>query len=79
MALHYTGCSECFKSSCTQHGSPTRNCSAVELQFVDRTSLLEAKMFMQVADELFSAAGVDPEPKRIGLYVLIHVLVEVEL
>ena len=36
-------------------------------------------MFMQVADELFSAAGVDPEPKRIDLYVAIHVLVEVEV
>ena len=57
---HYTGCSECFKSSCTQHSSPTRNCYAVEVQFVDHTSLLEAKMFTQVADELFSAAGVDP-------------------
>ena len=78
-AWHYTWCSERFKCSCTQHGSPTRNCYAVDLQFVDRTSLLETKMFMQVADELFSAAGVDPEPKRIGLYVVIHVFVEVEV
>eukprot|EP00434_Breviolum_minutum_P039071 symbB.v1.2.034677.t1/scaffold4517.1/size38588/1 len=59
-AWHYTGCSECFKASCEQHSGQTRNCYAVELQFVDHTSLLEAKMFTQVADELFREAGVDP-------------------
>ena len=59
-AWHYTGCAECYKSSCTQHSGQSRNCYAVEVQFVDHTSLLEAKMFTQVADELFREAGVDP-------------------
>ena len=56
---HYVGCSECFKSNCSQHRGDTRNCYAVDLQFVDHTSLLDAKLFTQAADELFKAGGVE--------------------
>ena len=56
---HYVGCSECFKSACTQNHGSSRNCYAVDIQFVDHTSLLEAKLFTSAADDLFAAGGVD--------------------
>lgn len=56
---HYVGCAECFKSACTQHHGSTRNCYAVDIQFVDHTSLLEAKLFTGAADELFAAGGLE--------------------
>ena len=56
---HYVGCAECFESACAQHHGSTRNCYAVDIQFVDHTSLLEAKLFTSAADELFAAGGLE--------------------
>ena len=55
---HYTGCSECFKSACAQHEGAQRRCYAIDVQLVDHTGLLEAKMFTAQADEMFASAGI---------------------
>ena len=55
---HYIGCTECYKSACSQHASGTRRCYALDLSFADHTGTLEAKLFTRAADDLFAAAGV---------------------
>lgn len=55
---HYDGCTECYKSNCTQHQCGTRRCYALDISFADHTSTLEAKLFTRAADDLFAAGGV---------------------
>ena len=57
---HYPGCSVCLKSQCTVHSGQSRPCYAVELHFMDHTTVLEAKMFTSTADDLFESAGIAP-------------------
>eukprot|EP00438_Fugacium_kawagutii_P010929 Skav211540 [mRNA] locus=scaffold352:485240:486793:+ [translate_table: standard] len=72
-AWHSSGCSECYKSACSQHRGVQRRCYAIDVQFVDHTGMLEAKMFTAQADEMFAAAGfsvagsLEPEQQQTAL------------